>query len=131
MTRLNRAKIFAPFAALAGFDERVSRKEITYVPRREPDADEEWAVNRRLFELHGLTANSRQVRAGPVRVCVEYFVPCDDMENAAYGVGGRYETLTGVVLKVDPREQRLLLRGESGDRAIPFSDIYRISAPSG
>ena len=38
----NRAKIFAPFAALVGFDERVHRKEIIYVAKHELDADEEW-----------------------------------------------------------------------------------------
>ena len=41
MTRLNRAKIFAPFAALVGFDERVRRKEVAYVRKVELDADEE------------------------------------------------------------------------------------------
>ena len=32
MTQLNRAKIFAPFAALTGFDSAVRAKEIPYVP---------------------------------------------------------------------------------------------------
>ena len=31
MSQLNRAKIFAPFAALVGFDERVRKKEINYI----------------------------------------------------------------------------------------------------
>jgi hypothetical protein len=44
MSQLNRAKIFAPFAALVGFDERVRRKEITYVSKHELDADEEWEI---------------------------------------------------------------------------------------
>ena len=39
MTQLNRAKIFAPFAPLTGFDSAVRAKEIQYVPRhtREPE----------------------------------------------------------------------------------------------
>ena len=41
MSQLNRAKIFAPFATLVGFDERVRRKEINYVAKHELDADEE------------------------------------------------------------------------------------------
>ena len=65
MTRLNRAKIFAPFAALVGFDERVRRKEVAYVPKVELDADEEWELNRRLMILHKRTANSRLARANP------------------------------------------------------------------
>ena len=42
MSQLNRAKIFAPFAALVGFDERVRRKEINYVAKHELDSDEEY-----------------------------------------------------------------------------------------
>lgn len=73
MTRLNRAKIFAPFAALVGFDERVRRKEVAYVPKVELDADEEWELNRRLMILHKRTANSRLARANAVAVhCVVY-----------------------------------------------------------
>lgn len=49
MSQLNRAKIFAPFAALVGFDERVRRKEINYVAKHELDADEEWELNHKLF----------------------------------------------------------------------------------
>ena len=45
MSQLNRAKIFAPFAALVGFDERVRRTEINYVAKHELDADEEWELN--------------------------------------------------------------------------------------
>ena len=71
MSRLNRAKIFAPFAALVGFDERVRRKEVLYVARHRLDADEERALNRRLLALQRLTANSRLARANRVRVCVE------------------------------------------------------------
>ncbi len=34
MAQLNRAKIFAPFAALSGYDEAVRSKQVPYVPRR-------------------------------------------------------------------------------------------------
>lgn len=130
MSQLNRAKIFAPFAALVGFDERVRRKEITYVSKHELDADEEWALNHALFKLHCLTANSKLARANLVRVKVEYFVICDDEENAAYQVKGQYVTVTGIVMRVDAPEQRLTVQSETGKLVIPFSDIYRISAAS-
>ena len=39
MARLNRAKLFAPFAALSGFEAAVRAKEVAYVPRPRPDAD--------------------------------------------------------------------------------------------
>ena len=126
MSQLNRAKIFAPFAALAGFDERVRQKEIQYVSKHELDADEAWALNQRLLELHGLTAGSRRARANTVRATVEYFEICDDEENAAYQTKGLYRTITGVVLKVDPLAQAITLQCQQGKRTIRFTDIYRI-----
>ena len=127
MSQLNRAKIFAPFAALVGFDERVRRKEINYVAKHELDADEEWALNQKLYELYRLTGNSREARANAVRVSIEYFVICDDEENDAYRVKGQYKTITGVVMKVDQNEQRITVRDESGSiHVIAFGDIHRI-----
>ena len=131
MSQLNRAKIFAPFAALVGFDERVRRKEINYVARQELDADEEWELNQKLYELYRLTGNSREARANAVRVSIEYFVICDDEENDAYRVKGQYKTITGVVMKVDQNEQRITIRRGADTEVIPFSDIYRIFKPTG
>jgi hypothetical protein len=94
MTRLNRAKIFAPFAALVGFDERVRRKEVAYVPKVELDADEEWELNRRLLILHELTANSKLARANAMDVKVEYYAVCADKENDAFMEKGQYIILS-------------------------------------
>ncbi len=126
MSQLNRAKIFAPFAALVGFDDRVRRKEKVYVPKHELDADEEWELNRRLYDLHCLTANSRLARANNVFVSIEYYVPCNDEENDAYLVKGQYRTISGIVMRVDPQDQVLELHCDSGIHTIPFVDIYRI-----
>ncbi len=131
MTRLNRAKIFAPFAALVGFEECVRGKEIRYTAKRELDADEEWELNHKLYELHCLAANSRLVRANPVRVSVEYFELCADPENEAYQTKGLYKTITGIVLKVDHPTQTITILAEGEERSIPFSDIYRIMVVSG
>lgn len=132
MSQLNRAKIFAPFAALVGFDERVRKKEINYVSWHELDADEEWELNRRLYELHRLTANSRLARANLVCVSIEYYVVCTDAENDAYLVKGQYKTITGVVLKVDPNEQQITIQsGTDTQVVIAFSDVYRIFEPTG
>ena len=130
MSQLNRAKIFAPFAALVGFDERVHRKEVNYVAKHELDADEEWELNHRLYELHCLTANSKLARANMVSATIEYFSVCTDEENDAYGVKGQYKTVTGVVLRVDQHEQRIIIRNGEGTFLIPFADIYRIYDPS-
>ena len=131
MSQLNRAKIFAPFAALVGFDERVRKKEINYVPKHELDTDEEWELNQRLYKLHCLTANSRLARANMVCVSIEYFVICTDEENDAYLVKGQYKTITGTVLKVDPHEQSIAIRAGAETHVIPFSDVYRIFKPTG
>lgn len=126
MNRLNRAKIFAPFAALVGFEDRVQRKETAYVTRRELDADEEWELNHKLYELHRLTANSKQARANRIRIRIEYFELCPDEENDAYQIKGQYKTITGIVLNVDPHEQCIALRCDGAIQVIPFADIYRI-----
>lgn len=131
MSRLNRAKIFAPFAALAGFDERVRQKEKVYVLRHELDADEEWELNQKLFNMHCLTANSQQARKNMVRVSIEYFEICDDAENDAYNVKGQYHTLTGIVQNVDQHEQHITLQCDGITRVIPFADIYQVSYPAG
>lgn len=131
MNRQNRAKIFAPFAALVGFDERVHSKEINYVPKHELDSDEEWDLNHRLCNLHYLTANSGLARANQVCVSIEYFVVCSDEENDAYQMKGIYKTITGIVLKVDQHAQHIVIQSGTGTHVIPFSDIYRIFDSSG
>ena len=130
MSQLNRAKIFAPFAALVGFDERVRRNEINYVSKHELDSDEEWELSHKLFRLYCLTANSKLARANMVRVSIEYFVVCTDEENDAYLVKGLYKTITGIVLKVDQTEQRITIRNGADTEVISFADIYRIFNPT-
>ena len=66
-----------------------------------------------------------------VSVAIEYFSVCSDEENDAYGVKGQYKTVTGVVLRVDQHEQRIIIRSDEGTFLIPFADIYRIYDPSG
>lgn len=130
MTRLNRAKIFAPFAALVGFDERVRRKEVAYIHKVELDADEEWELNRRIMILHKLTANSRLARANAVDVKVEYFAACTDSENDAYMEKGQYLTVMGRLIKADPHSQELTLMVDGEIKVIRFSDIYQITDPN-
>ena len=130
MTRLNRAKIFAPFAALVGFDERVRRKEVSYVSKVELDADEEWELNRRLQILHKLTANSRLARANAVDINVEYYAVCTDSENDAYMEKGQYLTVTGRLIKADPHNQELTLMVDGEKKVVRFSNIYQITDPN-
>jgi sugar lactone lactonase YvrE len=127
----NRAKIFAPFAALVGFDDRVRRKEISYVSKVEQDADEEWELNRRLRILHELTANSTLARINTVDVTVEYYAVCTDMENDAYMEKGQYLTVTGRVVKIDQHKQEIKLMLNGNTHIIRFSDVHRIEDPGG
>jgi sugar lactone lactonase YvrE len=127
----NRAKIFAPFAALVGFDDRVRRKEISYVSKVELDADEEWELNRRLRILHELTANSKLARINTVDVTVEYYAVCTDMENDAYMEKGQYLTVTGRVVKIDQHKQEIKLMLNGNTHIIRFSDVHRIEDPGG
>lgn len=124
MSRQQRAKIFAPFAALVGFDERVRAKEIQYERKAELGPDEEWALSQKLAKLHNLTANSRLARENNIHVRVEYFKICIDPESDAYMDKGQYVTTTGRVVRVDSVGQQLILE----DRTISFSDLYRVEA---
>lgn len=105
----NRAKIFAPFAALVGFEDRVKRKEIDYTARRELAE----------MEIAELNAVLNHLARGD-HVKVRYFELCSDRENDAFGRLGLYKTASGCVRWVDAVGQVLYLE----DRAIDFPDLY-------
>ena len=122
-----RAKLFAPFAALAGFDDEVRAKEVPYEPRRILDADEKWELNRRLNLLREYTFNRTTIEAFHPVVIVEHFVLCTDPHHDGYKTLGQYKALKGLARKVDPAEQVLWVE----NRAIAFRDIYDITATEG
>ena len=107
----NRAKIFAPFAALVGFEDRVRKKEIEYVARRELSEEEQSNLNKVL----------NRISRGD-RVSVKYFEICSDHESEAFGRLGQYKTVSGYVRWVDAVGQRLVLE----DQVIDFGDLYRL-----
>ena len=127
MTRLNRAKLFAPYAALRGFETCIEARQVIYVPRCILDPEETAELNRRLVILWERCGTAALARSNPVRVRLEYFVPCEDIRHEAYHVQGQYRTLTGLVRQVDRAGQRLFVE----DRAIPFSDLRRLDAAGG
>ena len=127
MSQQHRAKIFAPFAALEGFEGHIQSKEIPYVSRHILDADEAYALNRDLFTLYQLTRTGPLARKNRVTVSGEYFEPCTDENHDACGTKGLYRTATDIVKCVDPVSETLRI----GNRVIPFSDIYRITDPAG
>ncbi len=117
-----RAKIFAPFAALKGFEEEVGAKEVRYVKKRELDSDELYELNACLCTLHRLTENRRLAKENQVKAEVEYFVPCEDSHHEAYLRLGRYRTIRDTVWSADALTQNLRI----GDQIIPFDRIFRI-----
>ena len=130
MSAAHWAKIFSPFDALDGFDERIAEKEVLYESRIELCDDDQAELDRRLNILHNLTWNARMARANRVMVSVKYFVPCADKNHFAFQLGaGKYATVSGMVLRVDPESIRL--RTGDGDRSIRFSDIREIRNEAG
>ena len=118
------AKIFAPFDALYGFDERIKAKTVLYVEKRRLSEGEVNELNQKLCRLHSLTANGRLARQSKPTATITYFSPCADPENDWYGCGGQYKTISGTVLNVEMDSIRL--RTEDEERAISFSDIREI-----
>lgn len=123
MTRLHRAKIFAPFAALSGFDEHIHSKEVLYEPRRERDQGDVHRLGMILDWLHRKTITRRIARENRISVSVEFFSICTDLHNAAFGKMGIYNIVEGVVTRVDMAERSITIN----DQTIPTDDIYRIS----
>lgn len=121
-----RAKIFAPFDALCGFDDALAAREIQYEPFRELDEERAGELNRKLIFLRPLVENSRAARENRIRIAITYFCPCSDPESEGYEILGQYRTLDGILKKIDPVRCRLLLE----DQWIDLEDIYDIQAPA-
>ncbi len=121
----HRAKIFAPFDALKGFSEAIASKDVQYEYRIELSPEDAEELARRLSILHNLTFNSRMARANRVQVSVTYYEPCTDEDHDAYGIKGRYKTITGICWNVDTEEHHTILI----DRMrIPLEDVLRVES---
>ena len=119
-----RAKLFAPFDALRGFDAAIWSKEVLYEDRKHLGESEKEILNRKLALLHKLTYNSRVARENKPVVTVTYFSSCVDINSPAYGKQGQYLSVTGIVRKVDSNVSRTITLD---DQVIDLSDISDIS----
>lgn len=124
MDVVRRAKIFAPFDALRGFSEAIASKTVLYEEKKVLTEGEKADLDEKIRILHRLTANSRLARENRVCVTITRYVPCSDPENDAYGRQGKYESVTGIVQKVDPVNKKLLLDRE----AVRAEDIIEIES---
>ena len=118
-----RAKIFAPFAALTGFEERIEEKLERYVDKRELNEEEQAALDCALAELYERT-RGRGARERPVYAAATWYLPCPDEQHEAYGLRGSYETVTGRVWRVDPVLSKTL---QIGEQRIAFSDLAALT----
>ena len=128
MNQGHRAKIFAPFDALKGFNEAVSAKEVLYESRIELSPEDAAELDRRLSILHNLTYNSRMARANRVQVSVTYYQPCLDPNHDDYGLRGQYQTITGICWNVDAEVNRTILIDKM---KISLDNVLRIEGPEG
>ena len=118
-----RAKIFAPFAALKGYKEALDAKLRLYEEKRELNEEEQEALNESLLRLRELTRNSRAAKENRTRATVRYYLPCEDENSDAYGRLGSYESVTGTVWRVDPITRLLYI----GSMRIEIDDIDSIT----
>ncbi|MBR0411702.1 MAG: hypothetical protein IJI25_12020 [Eubacterium sp.] len=119
-----RAKIFAPFDALAGFDERIANKEVLYEERRMLTDNEQEELNRKISILHDILQHRKNGRKVCSRITVTYFSPCTDIESDSYGVGGNYITYTGYIQKIDIVITKMMV---IDDIAIPLDYVIDLS----
>ena len=102
MSITNRAKIFSPFAALRGFDDEISNEGASKLLVKKVELSDE--------EKNDLSDKLLQVKKG-MKVVVRYFVKTT--ENI-----GKYMSLTGTVVMIDPVYRELKVMQDSGRRAV-------------
>lgn len=123
MSVTNRAKQFAPFAAVAGVDDAMARKEQRLIPRPELSEDALTALDQAMAQL-----------AVGSRVTVEYYHPVAAYRERALldsqpapdsgpPLGERVQ-LTGRLTRIDS-QRRILVVDET---RIPLSDVLSLSA---
>lgn len=121
-----RAKIFAPFDALRGFDFAIMCKNELYTDKMLLSPEEQEELDRRFSILRNLTFNGRMARANRVQVSVTYYEACKDVNHEAYGSQGQYKTITGICWNVDGEVTKTILVDKM---RIPMGDIVKVEAP--
>lgn len=115
-----RAKLFAPFDALAGFSQCIRAKQVLYCEKRKLTEGEQAELDTRAAALHRLTMNSKMARENAIKVSITYFEPCKDIHSESYTEDnrfGQYKTITGTVCKVDIINRKIILLAADTDAA--------------
>lgn len=109
----DRAKIFAPFAALKGYEEAIAAKQKIVVPRIELSEESKEYLDLQLGRIERLLLSGQH----PI-ITVVYFNK--DKINSDYG--GEYIQLTGMVAKFGLTSRILQII----DKRLQLDDIYSI-----
>ena len=122
MVLSNRAKIFSPFAALRGFDDEISSEGASMLLVKKVDLSDE--------KKNDLSDKLLQVKKG-MKVVVRYFVRTTEST-------GKYISLTGTVVMIDPVYRELKVMQDSDRKAVgiekelpvivPFDDIADLAS---
>jgi hypothetical protein len=107
----DRAKIFAPFAALRGYEEAILAKQKIVVPRIDLSEEAKEYLDSQLGRLEALLALGQH----PV-ITVVYF----QEDRMSKDDGGEYIQFTGMAVKYD-RNSRIL---QIVDKRLRLEDIY-------
>ena len=121
MSITNRAKIFSPFAALRGFDDEISNEGASKLLVKKVELSDE--------EKNNISDKLLQVKKD-MKVVVRYFVKAAEST-------GKYISLTGTVVMIDPVYRELKVMQDSDRKAvgiekelpviISFDDIANLS----
>lgn len=102
MALSNRAKIFSPFAALRGFDDEISSEGTSKLLVKKAELSDE--------EKNDLSDKLLPVTKG-MKVVVQYFVRTTEST-------GKYISLTGTVVMIDPVYRELKVMQDSDRKAV-------------
>ena len=117
MSNEKRAKIFAPFAALSGYDDALAEKEVIYDIKRVLTDDEYFDLDCKIATIYEKCSNSILARESGVEVRILYFEPLADDE-----LHGRYIEISGLVTKVRPDKETITIL----DKEISLRSIYKL-----
>lgn len=109
----DRAKIFAPFAALKGYEEAIEAKQRIVVPRIELSEEAKEYLDLQLKKIESLLGNGHH----PI-ITIVYFQKAKDIWDES----GEYIQFTGMVARFDPSSRIL----QVVDKRFRLEDIYRI-----
>jgi hypothetical protein len=109
----DRAKIFAPFAALKGYEEAIAAKQKIVVPRIELSEESKEDLDLQLGKIERLLTNGQH----PI-ITVVYF----QKDKESNKDGGEYIQFTGMAAKFD-RTSRIL---QIVEKRLRLDDIYGI-----